>query len=114
MQVGVQQSAALAAALPLAAASAAAHSAFAPAVAAADVAAAAVGLHQHCIAQLPQPLEAELQTVQAHSAADSAVGGPISFWLLFAVQQIWSNRQIGVDHHACAAPVVGTGKVSVV
>ncbi|KAA6426608.1 MAG: hypothetical protein FRX49_03718 [Trebouxia sp. A1-2] len=29
-------------------------------------------------------------------------------------KQIWSNRQIGVDHHACAAPVVGTGKVSVV
>jgi len=109
VQVGVQQSAALATAPPLAAALAAVHSAFAPAVAA-----AAVGLHRHCIAQLPQLLEAGLQTVQAHPAADSAVGGAISFWLLFAVQQIWSSRRIGVDHHACAAPVVGTSKVSVV
>ena len=104
-QVGVQQSAALETALPLAAALAA----FAPAVAA-----AAVGLHWNCIAQLPQLLEAGLQTVLAHPAADSAVGGAISFWLLFAVQQIWSSRQIGVDHHACAAPVVGMSKVSVV
>jgi len=129
VQVGVQQSAALATAPPLAAALAAVHSAFAPAVAAPAVAAAvvaaaavaadsvtaaAVGLHRHCIAQLPQLLEAGLQIVQAHPAADSAVGGAISFWLLFAVQQIWSSRQIGVDHHACAAPVVGTSKVSVV
>ena len=108
-QVGVQQSAALETALPLAAALAAVHSAFAPAVAA-----AAMDLHWHCIAQLPQLLEAGLQTVLALPAADSAVGGAISFWLLFAVQQIWSSRQIGVDHHACAAPVVGMSKVSVV
>ncbi len=108
VQAGVQPSAALATALPLAAALAAVHSVSAPAVAA-----AAVGLHRHCIAQLPQLLEAGLQTAQAHPAADSAVGGAISFWLLFAVQQMCCSRQIGVDHHACAAPVVGMSKVSV-
>ena len=112
VQVGVQQSAAWATAPPLAAALAVVHSAFAPAVAAAAVTAAAVGLHRHCIAQLPQLLEAGLQTVQARPVADSAVGEAISFWLLCAVQQIWSSIQIGVDRHACAAPVVGTSKVS--
>ena len=109
VQVGVQQSVALATALLLAAALTAVHSASALAVAA-----AAVGLHRHCIAQLPQLLQAGLQTVQARPAADSAVGGAISFWLQFAVQQMWSSRQIGVDHHACAAPVVGMSKVCVV
>ncbi len=79
VQVEVQQSAALVNAPPLAAALAAVHIASAPAVAA-----AAVDLHRHCI-QLPQLSEAGLQTVQA---ADSAVDGAISVWLLFAVQQI--------------------------